>query len=55
MRRRFLQVDVFGEHPYQGNPLAVVVDAEGLTAAEMQAFVDWKNKIGIKTEIVNVS
>lgn len=43
MRRRFLQVDVFGEHPYEGNPLAVVVDAEGLTAAEMQAFAHWTN------------
>ncbi|MCH1490206.1 MAG: PhzF family phenazine biosynthesis protein [Ilumatobacteraceae bacterium] len=43
MRRRFLQVDVFGEHPYEGNPLAVVIDAEGLTAAEMQAFANWTN------------
>lgn len=43
MRRRFLQVDVFGEHPYEGNPLAVVVDAEGLTTAEMQAFAHWTN------------
>ena len=43
MRRRFLQVDVLGEHPYEGNPLAVVVDAEGLTTAEMQAFAHWTN------------
>ena len=43
MRRRFLQVDVFGEHPYEGNPLAVVIDAEGLTTAEMQAFAHWTN------------
>jgi len=34
---------VFGEHPYEGNPLAVVVDAEGLTTAEMQAFAHWTN------------
>jgi PhzF family phenazine biosynthesis protein len=43
VKRRFLQVDVFGEHPYEGNPLAVVVDAEGLTTAEMQAFAHWTN------------
>lgn len=43
MRRRFLQADVFGERPYQGNPLAVIVDAEGLTTAEMQSFAHWTN------------
>lgn len=40
MTRRFrmLQVDVFTETPLQGNPLAVVPDAEGLGDAEMQAI-----------------
>lgn len=28
--RRFLEVDVFATGPLTGNPLAVVVDAEGL-------------------------
>lgn len=37
MRRRFVTVDVFTERPFGGNPLAVVLDAEGLTAAQMQA------------------
>jgi PhzF family phenazine biosynthesis protein len=43
MRRRFRQVDVFASEPYQGNPLAVVVDAEGLSAEEMQRFARWTN------------
>lgn len=43
MKRRFTQVDVFGESAYRGNPLAVVVDAEGLTTPEMQAFAKWTN------------
>jgi trans-2,3-dihydro-3-hydroxyanthranilate isomerase len=33
---RFLQVDVFTDKPFGGNPLAVFPDAEGLTDAEMQ-------------------
>lgn len=33
---RFLQVDVFTDRPFGGNPLAVFPQAEGLTAAEMQ-------------------
>lgn len=42
-QRRFLQVDVFGSEPYQGNPVAVVVDGEGLDADEMQHFATWTN------------
>jgi predicted PhzF superfamily epimerase YddE/YHI9 len=30
MMRRFTQVDVFGESPYLGNPVAVVLDADGI-------------------------
>ncbi len=43
MQRRFEQVDVFGAEPYRGNPLAVVVDGDGLTDAEMQRFANWTN------------
>jgi PhzF family phenazine biosynthesis protein len=39
--RPFRQVDVFGSAGYDGNPLAVVHDAEGLDAAEMQRFANW--------------
>ena len=37
MRRRFATVDVFTTVPFGGNPLAVVLDAEGLSTAQMQA------------------
>jgi PhzF family phenazine biosynthesis protein len=42
-RRPFTQVDVFSSEPYRGNPLAVVVDADGLGADEMQRFGNWTN------------
>ena len=41
--RAFAQVDVFSAVPYQGNPVAVVLDGEGLSEAEMQAFANWTN------------
>ena len=41
--RRFLQVDVFSAVPAQGNGLAVVVDAEGLSEDAMQRFAAWTN------------
>ncbi len=43
MKRRFQQVDVFGARPLFGNPLAVVLDGEGLSADEMQHFARWTN------------
>jgi len=43
MRRRFSQVDVFGSGPCSGNPVAVVLDAEGLGDGEMQRFARWTN------------
>lgn len=43
MRRRFQQVDVFSPEPFLGNPLAVVLDAEGLSIAEMRRFSRWTN------------
>jgi PhzF family phenazine biosynthesis protein len=39
--RRFLQLDVFAERPGAGNPLAVVLQAEGLDEAAMQAIARW--------------
>ena len=41
--RPFQQVDVFTATAYLGNPLAVVLDAEGLTTEAMQAFTNWTN------------
>ena len=43
MHRRFAQVDVFTAVPYHGNPLAVVVDGDGLTDDEMARFANWTN------------
>jgi PhzF family phenazine biosynthesis protein len=42
-QRAFAQVDVFGAGPCTGNPVAVVLDAEGLETAEMQRFANWTN------------
>jgi PhzF family phenazine biosynthesis protein len=42
-QRAFKQVDVFTDRPYRGNPVAVVVDAEGLSDAQMQEFTNWTN------------
>ncbi|MDE8344686.1 MAG: PhzF family phenazine biosynthesis protein [Acidocella sp.] len=39
----FAQVDVFTHRPLLGNPLAVVLDADGLTDARMQALATWTN------------
>lgn len=41
--RAFRQVDVFTAVPYRGNPVAVVLDGEGLSDAEMQGFANWTN------------
>lgn len=43
MKRQFVQVDVFADEPYRGNPLAVVVDADGLSTSDMQKFAKWTN------------
>ena len=37
MQRRYQTVDVFTDRPFGGNPLGIVLDAEGLTTAQMQA------------------
>ena len=41
--RRFIQCDVFSPFPLQGNGLAVVVDADGLSDEQMQRFAAWTN------------
>lgn len=41
--RSFKQVDVFTAVPYRGNPLAVVLDGDGLSTEEMQRFANWTN------------
>lgn len=43
MRRRFRQVDVFGDEPGTGNPVAVVLDAEGLSDDDLRRFSVWTN------------
>jgi PhzF family phenazine biosynthesis protein len=43
MQRKFQQVDVFSTQPYFGNPVAVVIDGEGLSAEAMQHFANWTN------------
>ncbi len=43
MSRRFRQVDVFGTGPCSGNPVAVVLGAEGMGEEEMQRFARWTN------------
>jgi PhzF family phenazine biosynthesis protein len=43
VQRPFKQVDVFTDRPYAGNPVAVVLDGDGLETAEMQRFAHWTN------------
>lgn len=38
MQRRYATADVFTAEPLGGNPVAVVLDAEGLTTSQMQAL-----------------
>jgi PhzF family phenazine biosynthesis protein len=41
--RRIRQVDVFTTAPFGGNPVAVVLDGEGLSTESMQDFTRWMN------------
>jgi len=41
--RPFSQVDVFTSTPYRGNPVAVVLEADGLAPQQMQRFAHWMN------------
>jgi PhzF family phenazine biosynthesis protein len=41
--RGYVMVDVFGQRPLSGNPVAVVLDAEGLDIEAMQEIARWTN------------
>lgn len=41
--REYTVVDVFGATPYAGNPVAVVLDGEGLSSEQMQRVAAWTN------------
>jgi PhzF family phenazine biosynthesis protein len=41
--RDYTVVDVFGAAPYTGNPVAVVLDGDGLSTEQMQSFAAWTN------------
>jgi PhzF family phenazine biosynthesis protein len=43
MQRPFQQVDVFTTTAYLGNPVAVVLDANGMSGDDMQRFANWTN------------
>jgi PhzF family phenazine biosynthesis protein len=43
MKRSYKVVDVFTRKPLLGNPVAVVLDAEGLDTAAMQKIANWTN------------
>ena len=43
MQRPFAQVDVFTTRPYRGNPVAVVLEGDGLTDEDMQRIANWTN------------
>jgi PhzF family phenazine biosynthesis protein len=45
MARRFMHLDVFAPRAGAGNPLAVVLDAEGLDTEAMQRIAAWTNVI----------
>lgn len=41
--RRYMEVDVFTHEAYRGNPLAVLIDGDGLHDDVMQRFANWTN------------
>jgi PhzF family phenazine biosynthesis protein len=43
MKRSCKVVDVFTAVPFMGNPVAVILDAEGLDTHQMQAIAGWTN------------
>lgn len=40
---RFQQVDVFTSVPFKGNPVAVILDGNHISTAQMQAIANWTN------------
>src|SRR3981081_3321681 len=45
MQRRYVPVDVFTDRAFGGNQLAVVLDAAGLSTAQMQAVASEFNHV----------
>lgn len=43
MKRQFRQIDVFGAETFAGNPVAVIVDGDGLTVEQMSRISAWTN------------
>lgn len=43
MLRAFMQVDVFTRTPYRGNPVAVVLESDGISDEQMQRLARWVN------------
>ena len=43
MKVAFKQVDVFTSIAFNGNPLAVIMDAQGLDDSQMAAIARWTN------------
>lgn len=43
MKRTYKVVDVFTSQPFMGNPVAVILDADGLDTPAMQAIAGWTN------------
>jgi len=41
--RPFAQIDVFTDEPYRGNPVAVVLNGQGVPEDEMQRVANWTN------------
>src|SRR5439155_16263357 len=39
----FQQVDVFTDVPFKGSPVAVVLDGDELSSAQMQSIAAWPN------------
>ena len=42
-KRSYKQIDVFSHRPGDGNPLAVIMDGNGLPERSMQRFATWTN------------
>ena len=40
---KFKQIDVFTRIPFFGNPVAVVLEAQGLSGEDMQRIAAWMN------------
>lgn len=43
MDRRFQMIDVFHDGSFTGNPLAVILDSDGLSSDDMQCITRWLN------------